>query len=395
MRRAVCLPLFLFVALAGCGDTSTVPVKTEFDDVAVAPRCAETDTGANCLELKANAVRVDDEAKLKWTRADFDEATGVLQLELAAGSALPDAVKPGAVLFRGRKDRRPLLHRVDDVQQDGARVRLRLTRVTVKDAFERGRLRFRVPLGAKGPASSSQPLEGDFTRDGVAIARQPLDVSIGPSDCSGNVFDTAVVDARAQGQVRLDLTECRFVLTAWVDVVLRWDSAVNLDKLEVSVGGSVDAAMQAQLVASLNARFGANKRIWEGPEIPVTVGGVLFTLNPSVYAGYDLSARADLTVQQGFSYTGSITEGFGWSDKRKWYTIDERESAFTKYGPVVSFDGNVTATLWVKPRLDVKALGLVGGNIGLKAFAEGVITSTATSAAAPSRATCARTCPSA
>lgn len=98
-----------------------------------------------------------------------------------------------------------------------------------------------------------------------------------------------------------------------------------------------------------------------------------------MYAGYDLSAQASLTVAQGFSYTGSITEGFGWSDRKKWYTIDERSSAFTKYGPTVSFDGNVTATLWVKPRLDVKALGLVGGNIALKTFAEGRITSTATS----------------
>lgn len=276
MRRpafAVCVTLVPL--LAACGDPALEPVKTEFDDVAVAPRCADADTGVNCLELKANTLRLDDEAKLKLARADFDQATGVLQLELAAGASLPERLKVGAILFRGRKDRRPLLHRVEELQQDGQRVRMRLARVTARDAFERGRLRFRVPLGATGPASMGQPLEGASTRDDIAIARQPLEVSIGPRDCSGNVFDTAVVDPRAQGQVRLDLTERRFVLTAWVDVVLRWDSAVNLDKLEVSVGGSVDAAMQAELLADLNAQFGASKRIWEGPEIPVTVGGVL------------------------------------------------------------------------------------------------------------------------
>ena len=38
----------------------------------------------------------------------------------------------------------------------------------------------------------------------------------------------------------------------WVDAVLIWDNAVNVDRLEMSVGGGMDASLHAALIANLD-----------------------------------------------------------------------------------------------------------------------------------------------
>lgn len=375
-QTLLCIALFA----VGCGP-STSPyeeTKTEWDDVGAALVCNPDDVTQNCLEPKANTVRIDDEARLKLESASWDEATGTFTARLKAGEALDPRVKVGTILYRGRKDRRPLLHRVDELTVSGQDVTAKLTRVTVKDAFKKGRIRTRLFLTE--PGSMGQPLTGK-----PGQKQEPLEIALGPSDCSGNVLDGSVVgqvipgQTPATGNVKLDLTKCRFRLKAWVDAVLQWDEGfANLDKFELSVGGEVDAAMHARLQAVVTGGLGFQTRIWEGPEIPFTVAGIIITVNPSLFAGFNVDAEANLVVEQGFDMTDGLTVGFGYSDRLDWYSIDERNSQFTDFGPNVTFEGRLNATAYVLPRLDVKAFGVVGATVTLKTFAEAKLRSSVT-----------------
>lgn len=370
----------LALAALGCGATQSPyeETKTEWDDVGAALVCNPDDVTQNCLEPRATTVRVDDEVRLKFESAQWDEATSTFTARLKPGASLDERIKTGAVLYRGRKDRRPLLHRVDSLVIDGQDVTAKLTRVTIKDAFKKGRVRTRLYLTE--PGTTGQPLTGT-----PGQKQQPLEIALGPSDCAGTVLDGAIVgdvvpgQTPSSGNVKLELTKCRFRLKAWVDAVLQWDEGfANLDKFELSVGGEVDAAMHARLQAVVNGAIGAQTRIWEGPEIPFTVAGIVITVNPSLFAGFRVSAEANLVVEQGFDMTDSVTVGFGYSDRLDWYSIDERNSQFTDFGPNVTFEGRLDATAYVLPRLDVKAFGVVGATVTLKTFAEAKLRSSVT-----------------
>jgi hypothetical protein len=370
MTRSALL-LASLVALA-CGPTTDpyAEVKTEFDDVAAAPKCRADDPTQNCLEARANLVRVDNEALLKIESASLDETTGALSRRLKSGARLDERIKEGTILLRSRKDRRPLLHRVKTLSASGQDVTMTLERVTVKDAFKKGRIRARVYLTEQD--SQGQPLT---SRPGVD--RQPLMIALGPADCSGSVLNGSVVGPVVPGQptavadVDLSFSRCRFQLRAWVDAVLEWDDGfANLDKFELSVGGAIDAELRARLQLVANGAIGKQTKIWEGPEIPFSLAGIVITVNPSVSAGFEVSGEATLTVESGFSQTDSVQYGFGYSDRLSWYSIDERDSRFTEFGPNVTFDGRLDATAFITPKLDVKAFGIAGATVTLKTFAK-------------------------
>ncbi len=356
-----------WIERAGCTNPYSV-VKTQWDDVGAAPLCDPKDPEQTCLETHPKAIRIDDELRFAFARTSFDSTTRTFTAELKPGATLDPRFEVGAFLYRGRKDRTPMLHRIDSLQQNGQMITMTMSRARTKDVFPRGRIRARLPLSDGAAASRA-----------LGASPRLTSVGIGPKDCSGLVFQKAIIAPGASGNVELDLSECRFRLTAWVDTVLVWDTGVlNVDQLEVTVGGSIDAALHSKLTLDLSGGYGESKRIWEGPEIPFTIAGIVVTINPSVYAGYDLSAKAKLESLQGFDLYDSVEVGFGYSDVKNWYSIDKRESSFSKYGPTVSFDGNVTAKAWVEPRLDLKAFGFVGGSISLQGFAEAKMTSTAT-----------------
>ena len=373
MTRAPWLWLWLScVGALSCGPTTDpyAEVKTEFDDVAAAPKCRADDPTQNCLEARANVVRIDDETLLKIESASIDEASGTLSLRLKNGSRLDERIKAGTILLRSRKDRRPLLHRVKTLSVAGQDVTVSLERVTVKDAFKKGRVRTRIYLTEQD--SQGQPLT---SRPGVD--RQPLMIALGPADCSGSVLNGSVVGPVVPGQptaaadVDLNFTRCRFQLRAWVDAVLEWDDGfANLDKFELSVGGGIDAELRARLQIVATGALGKQTKIWEGPEIPFSIAGIVITVNPSLSAGFEVSGEAVLTVESGFSQSDSVQYGFGYSDRLSWYSIDERDSQFTEFGPNVTFDGRLDATAFITPKLDVKAFGIAGATVTLKTFAK-------------------------
>ncbi|MDP1822865.1 MAG: hypothetical protein Q8L48_06475 [Archangium sp.] len=371
----------VMVLAVSCGGRKEDPFaeqRTEWDDVGAAASCNPNDPTQNCLEPKSTTVRIDDEARFKFESASWDEATTTLSLKLKAGARLDERIAAGSILYRGRKDRPPLLHRVDSLEVNGRDVTAKLTRVTVRDAFKKGRIRTRLFLSEQG--STGQPLTAK-----PGVNQQPLEIALGPPDCAGNVIDASVSappspeqPLGAGGHVKLDLTKCKFRLKAWVDAVLEWDEGfANLDKFELTVGGEVDAAMHARLEAVVNGAIGQQYRLWEGPEIPFTVAGIVITINPSLFAGFNVSAEANLVIEQGFDMTDGITVGFGYTDRLDWYSIDERDSRFTEFGPNVTFEGRLNATAYVLPRLDVKAFGIVGATVTLKTFAEAKLHSTA------------------
>jgi hypothetical protein len=194
MKLAVILAAILVVS---CGATRTpyAEVTTEWDDVGAAPACDPEDPTQNCLEARAGTVRIDDEVRLAIESATWDEATSTLSARLKAGASLDPRIKVGTILYRARKDRRPLLHRVDALSVDGRTVTAQLSRVTVKDAFKKGRLRARLYLSETG--STGQPLTA---RPGVQ--QQPLELALGPSDCSGTVLDGSLVGQVIPGRRR-------------------------------------------------------------------------------------------------------------------------------------------------------------------------------------------------
>lgn len=375
--------LLLLCALGlSCGPTTQptndlVPQPNDWDDVPVASKCDPMNGTQNCLEPRANVVRIDDESRLNVESGAWDAASSTLTITLKP-NASPDArIKAGTILYRSRKDRPPLLHKVEELSRSGRVVTMKLAKVNLKDAFPRGRVRVRIPITDKA-SLPPQPLTGQPNR-----LQQPLEIALGPDDCSGTVLDKNIIDSvppLTQGRVKLDFTKCRFRLRAWVDAILEWDEGfANLDKFELSVGGAVEASMHARLDVIATGEFGEKTRLWEGPEIPVSVGGILVTINPSLFAGWRVDGEATLVVTHGFDMTDSIEVGFGYSDRLDWYSIDERNSRFTEFGPNVTFDGRVTARAYLEPRLDVKAFGIAGATVTLETFGEARMTSTATS----------------
>jgi len=346
----------------------TIPFKGEFDSLAVARKCKDQDDGTNCVEPASNAVRIDDERRLRWSGISYDKEKRLLEFDLAAGTTLDPRIVAGAFLYRGRRDRDQIMHRVIEVRQDGQHVGIKLEEAKLKEVFRRGRIRARIPL-EEAPAESTPGMQ-----------QGALTATLGKSDCSGNIFDKVVAvpaPYAAAGNIKLDLDVCSFTLTAYVDAVLRWDAIANLDKLEIVVGGGLEAQLHAALDVDLTGKYGTSKTIWTGPPIVFPIAGIPITATPSLIAGFDIDAAATIAIEAGFDYSASIKEGFGWSDKLGWYTIDARTTTWSAFGPNVSFDGSLLATVYLKPRVDVKALGLVGGYVALKAFAEADLTSTA------------------
>ena len=368
-----------WLANTGCA-TPYEPIKTEFDEVGVAPICSPEDPGQNCVETHHKAVRMDDELALSFARTEFDATTHIFRAELKAGAELDPRLEVGAYLHRSRKDRSPLLHRIDSLIQKGQVVTMQLSKAQGKDVFPRGRIKTRIPLA--DPSLKATPSASGLS---PRLSTPPF----GISDCSGNVFDTpfgAINSAGVQvaGNVKFDLTKCHFLLQAWVDASLDWDvAALDVDKVEVSVGGGVDAELDTKLVIDVNAAYATSKRIWQLPTpIVVPVGPIVLSVTPEINAGFSVSGKANLTALAGFKWTDEITVGLGYNDVNKWYPINQRNNTFTHYGPTATFEGNVTARPWLELQTNVTAFGLLGGSVSLEGFAEATLTGTASTTAA-------------
>lgn len=363
-----------WLSQSGCA-TPYEPIRTEFDDVAVASMCSPDDPGQNCVETHHKAVRMDDELALGIARSEFDTTTNTLRMELKTGFELDPRIEVGAYLHRSRKDRSPMLHKVDALTRDGQLVTLQLSKAQGKDVFPRGRIRTRVPLSDPAGVAASRRSE-----ESSRLSTPPF----GISDCSGNVFNTPFGalnsnGVQVQGNVSFDLTKCHFLLQAWVDAYLEWDvAAINVDKVELSVGGSVDAEMDSKLVIDVNAAYGMSKRLWQLPvPIVVPVGPIALSVTPEINAGFSLTGKANLTSLAGFAWQDEITVGLGYSDVKDWYPINQRNNTFTHYGPTASFEGNVTARPWLELQTNVTVFGLLGGSVSLEGFAKAQLTTTA------------------
>ena len=386
------LGAFCMAVIGGCGpagetapgaDAGTedpyVPVQTAYDDLAVAPKCNPDDSTQNCVEMSPDALRVDDEAKWNWQNARFDPATKVMSFDLAPGTTLDPRVAAGKMLVRTGRGRPPLMARILEVSQSGQAVSLKMgPRLPTLEVFPRGRLRFRAPLGAD-PSTLSQQ------QNGLAVLQAPLSLgTVGPSDCADNIYNqsltTSGTNGSVSGSIKLDLTKCKFRLGAYVDTYVDWygDNA----KIEAVVGGTMSASLHAKLAANLTAGYTDSKKIWElATPLVFVVSGIPVALGVEVYAGYSVSGKANLTVEQGFDLDGKVEAGVGWKKSRspQLYTLYTKELTFTKYGPLVTFNGNVTAKAWVKPRVTLEVPGIAGAFAAVQVYAQGDITSKSTS----------------
>jgi len=95
---------------AAVEEAAFIPAATEYDDIATASRCRVDDDGTNCLEPHERAVRIDDEVRQNWENADFNDELGRLEVRLKPGATLDPRIREGAILYRGRKDRKPMMH---------------------------------------------------------------------------------------------------------------------------------------------------------------------------------------------------------------------------------------------------------------------------------------------
>lgn len=376
------------VLMAACGNSEEAPIKEPvptpgLDDLEVSSTC-DDDEGHNCVEEHEQAFRMDDEDALGFSGLAADEQTHTISFDLAEGRELPAKLVVGAVVYRGRKDRKPFIARVDALDRQGAHVVLHVSKAGFKDAFKRGRIKHRIPLAyaaeqlnAPPPAEPGEPLGA--SKDALEIK------PIGIKDCSGTLFNVknGVVPPKSPGDpaitysTDLSLSKCKFVLTAWVDAYLHWGGVLP-DSLEFSLGGGIDAALHADFTFEGSASVSQEKSVWDGVPIPINIAGISITLTPKILAGYTLSSTSKITASAGFDYEDSLTVGFGWRKKGGWYTIDEKSSSFTPYGPTLSFNGNVHGEVFLKPRVDVLVFGFVGGYGALKAYASADVTGTGT-----------------
>ncbi len=374
--------LCIISLLMSCGDTdeSTTAegievIDTEFDDEPIAANCEAVGQGEDCLEVARGALRVDDEERLGIEEMRFDREKKSILMRLAPGAELPSGIEVDKVIYRARRDRKPFAAIIKSIDRRDNEVRIQVENAPLKRVFKRGRIRKRIPVEFE--RLEVVPRESEMGPTMGALRRYQQGLEFGVQDCTGTLYDqqiTGLAAGVAQAtqvnvDVQLNLTQCKAVVSGWVDANMVW-GGVSPDSFEFVLGGGIETALAAEAIINAPEAvvIGDETKLATLGKIVLPFGGFNVTITPEIYAGFDAYLEGGLDAEAGFQYDASLEAGFGWTAGNGFYDIWNPQSSFSPVGPTLNYDGISIVTAYIKPKLNVKLYDVVGGSASIKAY---------------------------
>lgn len=342
------------VLCSGAGACSAGERQTPEVDAYVeefATECDLNDSAQECLEDGPDAVRLNREGDLGLISGELLEP-GKVRLVVEPDSPLKDRIREGKILTRWRRGRVPLMHRVVSVVWDGDQVDLAVQKVNLRDAFRRGRIRRTFDYDTAASQVGGAP----------NTAQQPL--TLGPSDCSGTIFDGSPPTG---GTLSVEITDCSFLFRPEIAVHLEWGTLLPT-YFDFEARGSITSDFQVVVQASRELAYGGETKLVGLPDVPVP-GFPIVTVGVDVFAGYSMFFSGDAYADVGYDLDAEAAVGFSWGKGSGLDDIFYVDSSFEPRGPIIDFEGSVLGTVFLRPDLRVALVGILGATAGVELYA--------------------------
>ena len=128
-----CVFALMMSCALGCGPEPAEPEadepineQSEYDEISVPLTCEGIESDQDCVEPADNALRLDAEDRLGFEAITFDRDNMAILMRLKPGASLPERIKVGAPIYRARKDRKPFMAIVEQVDRRGDEVRVKV-----------------------------------------------------------------------------------------------------------------------------------------------------------------------------------------------------------------------------------------------------------------------------
>ena len=358
-----------------------------FDDIVVPLTCEGIEPGVDCVEPEPTSLRMDAEERLGFEEVAFNREEKAIMIRLKPGAQLPERIKPGAPIYRARKDREAFMAIVEEVDQNDREVRLKVRPAKLQEVFRRGRLNLDIPIEVDADAMDDGP-----TREAAEMQKrmQELSVDLINYTCTKKIVNEDIYATTertigshdyAKVHVDLELTECNLRITTHVDAKLEWgptrpDYFLFEAGIELNIALEVLAALSdvPNKTTSGNnfdiVNASASKLLKRFKTLPVTVGGVEVKLTPEIWAGVDFLTGDDVSMRAGFEYNAFANAGFDWSQGRGFDAYSEAGDEFTQLGPVIDQGSDSWVRAWVRPEIHLTIAGLVTGLAAIEGYVE-------------------------
>jgi|GEM_PF-5600805 len=383
-RHDTFLTLFacsLIGLLASCGAEPQEPSldatqhQPEYDDVQIPLSCEGVDLEDECVEPMPEAVRLDAEERLGFEEITFDRDAMAIKMRLAPGAELHEKIRPGAPIYRARRDRKPFMAIIESVDRRDREVRIKVRRADFEEVFKEGRVHttvtitqeMMVPADAVGPTQEMAEMQERM---------QGLNPIVG-FDCTRKLIDEGVfVGTDLLANIELELEQCHFSLTGDATAILQWGPN-RTTYFEVSLSAGLELILEAAASVTLGegqsfVPLEKEKKITTFSSIALPIkGGLSLSIIPELYGGVYFNSNTDIHASAGFEYDASATVGFSWTGGGIGFKdLTKTESNFQQIGPEFSQSGSATFGVYLKPQLTLSILGTLSGNAALKGYAE-------------------------
>lgn len=394
------LASFVFASslLLGCGTEPTEPEQetstsvdptneqSEYDAISVPLTCEGIGNDEDCVEPTEGALRLDAEERLGFEEISFDRDNMAILMRLKPGASLPEKIKVGAPIYRARKDRKPFMAIVEQVDRRGDEVRVKVRPAKLKEVFKRGRIRAMIPLEIDPAEAAMQAMEDGPTEEAADMQRRLqgltdlldircettlLDERIGGSSYNGKGSQTMI---NQFANIKVELSQCGVTFKGAVYADLDWGGPLGTpDKFEFSISAGLELALEAAASITLDkdnafpSFLGLyDRRLIKLPSLNVPIGGVPLKLTPSVYGGIIVDSNTDLAASAGFVYDAEATLGFVWNAGNGITDLSSTSSSFTQLGPEFSQAGDATVQVYLRPEIELSVVGILKGSAGIQ-----------------------------
>ena len=392
-----CVFALMMSCALGCGPEPAEPEadepineQSEYDEISVPLTCEGIESDQDCVEPADNALRLDAEDRLGFEAITFDRDNMAILMRLKPGASLPERIKVGAPIYRARKDRKPFMAIVEQVDRRGDEVRVKVRPAKLKEVFKRGRIRAVIPHEIDPAEAAMQAMEDGPTEEAADMQRRLQGLT--------NLFDvrceTTLLDERIAGSsyngkgssaivgqyadIKVELSQCGVTFKGDLYADLDWGGPLGTpDKFEFSVSAGLELALEASASLTLDkdnafpAFLGIyDRRLLKLPSLSVPIGGLPFSITPSIYGGIIVDTNTDLAASAGFIYDAQATLGFVWNAGNGVSDLSNTSSTFTKLGPEFSQAGDATVQVYLRPELELSVIGILKGSAGLQGYVE-------------------------
>ena len=358
-----------------------------YDDIVVPLTCEGVEPGQDCVEPEPTSLRMDAEERLGFEEVAFNREEKSILIRLKPGAELPERIKPGAPIYRARKDREAFMAIIEEVDQNDREVRLKVRPAKLQEVFRRGRLNLDIPIEVDAEAMDDGP-----TREAAEMQERMQELSVDLIDytCTKTLINDDVPARSDQTipsfpdllvHVDLELTKCNLRVTTNVDAKLEW-GGIQPDYFLFEAG--IELYIALEVLAALSdvpnkttsgknfdiVDASASKLLKRFKTVPVTVGGVKVKLTPEIWAGVNFISGDDVSMKAGFEYNAFANAGFDWAAGRGFDAFSEAGDEFTQLGPEIDQGTDSWVRAWVRPEIHLTIAGLVTGMAAIEGYVE-------------------------